>query len=229
MRFLPLALSMLFVSVGAVRLQASERWATLEAIHQLENPNNSRQPGRFGELGAYQFRQSTWRMHTSMPFERAHDRAVSDAVAIKHYEYIRRELEEARVPTTVYNIAIAWNSGLSNAIAGTAPRVARSYASRAANLAAGLRARFAAEKAASSPKVAPAAFAAASRALKFDIEIEPKPAVSLTPAPRPGHVVVLAENTATPTVAFQVGSIPIEFGRFDLSAFRGDMRVTSAD
>jgi hypothetical protein len=234
MRFLPLAFSMLAVGVGAARLQASERWATLEAIHQLENPNNSRQPGRFGELGPYQFRPTTWQMHTSIPFERAHDRAASDAVAIKHYEYIRRELQEARLPVTVYNIALAWNSGISNVISGAAPRVAHNYAARAANLAAGLRARLAAEQAAAAPKAQPTTVAAlsrpAARTLKFDFDIDPKPAVSITPAPRPAHMVVLAEKSNAPTVAFQVGAVPIDFsGRVNVSAFRGDMRVTSAD
>src|SRR5688572_3942865 len=65
---------------------ASSRWATLEAIHKLENPLNSPKPGKHGELGAYQFRSSTWRMHTSVPFQHAVDKGTSDAVAVKHYE-----------------------------------------------------------------------------------------------------------------------------------------------
>jgi hypothetical protein len=126
--------AMLLLSVAAAR--ASIRWATLEAIHQLENPNNSPRPGPFGELGAYQFRASTWRMHTKMPFERALDRQVSDLVAVEHYEWLKRGLEEARIPVTPYNIALAWNGGLNAVIAGTSPRVAHDYAKRASNLAA---------------------------------------------------------------------------------------------
>ena len=123
------------VFVSANRAEAASRSATLEAIHKLENPRNSPRPGKHGELGAYQFRSSTWRMHTSVPFQRAIDRSTSDAVAIKHYEWIKKGLEAARVPATPYYIALAWNGGLSAAISGRAPRVAHDYAQRAANLA----------------------------------------------------------------------------------------------
>jgi hypothetical protein len=116
--------------------QAASRWATLEAIHQLENPRNSPKPGRHGELGAYQFRASTWKMHTAVPFHQAIDRGTSDVIAVKHYEWIKRGLESARVPATPYYIALAWNGGLSAAISGRSPRVAHDYAQRAANLAA---------------------------------------------------------------------------------------------
>jgi hypothetical protein len=127
----------LFIAVFAFagEVRATSRTATLEAIHKLENPRNSPRPGKHGELGAYQFRSITWRMHTSMPFQRALDRAISDEIAIKHYEWIKRGLESARVPATPYYIALAWNSGLSAAIKGRSPRVAHDYAQRAANLA----------------------------------------------------------------------------------------------
>lgn len=122
------------VLVGSA--EASSRWATLEAIHKLENPTNSSRPGRHGELGAYQFRSSTWRMHTGVPFQQALDRGTSDAVAVKHYEWLKRGLESAQVPPTPYNIALAWNGGLSAVIAGKSPSQAHDYARRAANLAA---------------------------------------------------------------------------------------------
>lgn len=75
-------------------------------------------------------------MHTSIPFERAHDRGVSDIIAVKHYEWLKRGLEAAGMPATPYNIALAWNGGLTAAIRGTSPRIAHDYAERAANLAA---------------------------------------------------------------------------------------------
>lgn len=121
------------LAVGAAR--AADQRATLQAIHQLENPRNLAKPGPFGELGAYQFRSTTWRMHTTIPFQRALDRNVSDAVAAKHYDYLRQGLERAGVPATTYNIALAWNSGIKNVVKGTAPRVAHAYAERASNLA----------------------------------------------------------------------------------------------
>lgn len=117
----------------------TEREATLAAIHQLENPRNLTRPGRHGELGAYQFRASTWRMHTKIPFRQALDRATSDVVAVKHYEWLKRELVKHRLPPTTYNIALAWNGGIGAAVRGSSPRAAHGYAERAANLAAVLR------------------------------------------------------------------------------------------
>lgn len=111
------------------------RWATLEAIHHLENPRNSSKPGPKGELGPYQFRRSTWRMHTKEPFTRALDRAVADRVAVRHYEWIKKQLTAAGKPVTAYNVALAWNAGVGAVISNKAPRVARDYAERANNLA----------------------------------------------------------------------------------------------
>jgi hypothetical protein len=114
---------------------AADRAATLEAIRNLENPRNLTRPGPRGELGAYQFRAETWRMHTAEPFARALDRATADRVAERHYEWLRRGLARAGLPVSPYNIALAWNSGLGAVVSGRAPRVAHRYAERAENLA----------------------------------------------------------------------------------------------
>jgi hypothetical protein len=119
--------------------QASERWETLQAIHMLENPGDSHAPGNLGELGAYQFREETWKMHTQAPFSRALDRRSSDAVAVKHYDWIKDELEKRGVVVTPYTVALAWNGGIKAAVAGHPPASAVDYASRAANLAAEFR------------------------------------------------------------------------------------------
>ena len=115
--------------------RAAGCWATLEAIHYLENPRNLTRPGARGELGAYQFRAATWQMHTTVPFARALDRRESDAVAVLHYEWLRRGLARAGKDPTPYLIALAWNGGLSAAVRGRAPAVAHDYARRAENLA----------------------------------------------------------------------------------------------
>lgn len=128
--------AVIFIAVGHAR--AASRWATLEAIHALENPQNLPRPGSHGELGAYQFRASTWRMHTSTPFSRAIDRPTSDVVAVQHYEWLRKSLEAARIPATSYNIALAWNSGFGAVTRGQSPARSHVYALRAANLAASL-------------------------------------------------------------------------------------------
>jgi hypothetical protein len=134
----PRLLLTLVVGVCAVRAAgaADERWATLEAIHNLENPRNLVRPGPCGELGAYQFREATWRDYTAAPFQRALERPVSDAVAEQHYDWLKHQLERAHVPVSAYTIALAWNGGIRAATTGRAPRSARNYAQRAANLAA---------------------------------------------------------------------------------------------
>ena len=105
----------------------------------MENPLNLTRPGKFGELGAYQFRRGTWGMHTDVPFERALDRMQSEEVAIKHYEWIRRGLVRNGLPQTPYYIALAWNGGLSSVIRGKTSRAARDYAERVTNLVGDLR------------------------------------------------------------------------------------------
>ncbi|GAB1488694.1 hypothetical protein MASR2M8_11410 [Opitutaceae bacterium] len=120
---------------------ASDRWETLQAIHWVENPTESVAPGRFGELGAYQFRQATWQMHTKKPFHLATNRAESDKVAVAHYEWIKRGLERNGIPATPYNIAMAWNAGLTSVVQRRVPSASRHYASRVVNLVEDLKAR----------------------------------------------------------------------------------------
>ena len=115
-------------------VRASERECTLEAIHQLENPMDSPRPGSCGELGPYQFRERTWRMHTQEPFLKALDRNTSEEVAIRHYEWIKAELSRRGLDPSPYNIALVWNGGLRAATGSAAPSAARDYARRAANL-----------------------------------------------------------------------------------------------
>jgi len=114
---------------------ASERWETLQAIYWVENPHNLTRPGPCGELGAYQFRERTWRMHTQVPFRQAVDRRQSDAVAVRHYEWICRGLTRAGMPVNPYNVALAWNGGLTATVRGRVSAATRDYAERVNNLA----------------------------------------------------------------------------------------------
>jgi len=123
-----LFLMVLAVSVSSAR--AGGRQETLEAIHHVENPFDSPRPGRCGELGAYQFRESTWRMHTRRPFAHALDRRASDEVAVAHYEWLRRGFERHGREATSYNIALAWNAGLAAVLRGKAPSSSHDYAVR---------------------------------------------------------------------------------------------------
>lgn len=122
-------------------VRATTRWETLEAIHCVENPRNRQTPGPCGELGAYQFRADTWRMYTSRPFSEALDRRRSDEVAVRHYDWLKAALERNGVEASVFNIALAWNAGVSAVVNGRVPSVSRAYASRVQNIADELRAR----------------------------------------------------------------------------------------
>ena len=113
---------------------AADRWETLRAINWVENPTNQTQTGRYGELGPYQFRPATWRMHTNKPFSLATQRAVADEVAVKHYEWIKRNLEQAGMEANSFNIAMAWNCGLDAVVSGRAPSASFNYAKRVSNL-----------------------------------------------------------------------------------------------
>ena len=114
--------------------RASDRWETLRAINWIENPTNQTKVGRFGELGPYQFRPATWRMHTDKPFRLAIQRADADEVAVKHYEWIKRVFEQAGVEVNAFNIALAWNSGVDAVLAGHSPSASYNYAERVTNL-----------------------------------------------------------------------------------------------
>jgi hypothetical protein len=113
---------------------ASGRWETLRAINLVENPTNQTQVGRFGELGPYQFRPSTWKMHTDKPFRMAIQRDAADEVAVKHYEWIKRMLDEAGIDPSPFNIAMAWNCGLGAVLKGRVPSITYNYAQRVVNL-----------------------------------------------------------------------------------------------
>ena len=126
-----LLITLLAFTTGA---RADDRWETLRAINWVENPTNHTHMGRFGELGPYQFRPATWRMHTRKPFSMATQREAADEVAVIHYEWIKARLEESGVDASTFNIAMAWNTGVSNVVNGHAPSVSYNYAERVVNL-----------------------------------------------------------------------------------------------
>lgn len=128
--------SLLLISVlgFASSAWADDRWETLRAINWVENPSNHARMGRFGELGPYQFRSGTWKMHTARPFSQAVHRDAADEVAVKHYEWIKRTLTKAGVDANAFNIAMAWNCGVDNVLKGRVPAVSYDYATRVTNL-----------------------------------------------------------------------------------------------
>jgi len=124
---------------------ASDRWDTLRAINLVENPTNHTRFGSKGELGPYQFRYQTWLMHTREPFKKAVVREHADAVAVRHYEWIRLGLSKAGIDPNAYNIALAWNSGLGSVVNGKVPQVTYNYAQRVENLVSMMKQQKAAE------------------------------------------------------------------------------------
>jgi hypothetical protein len=140
-------------------LSASERWVTLKAINWVENPFNKPKAGPNGELGPYQFRANTWRAYTQKPFTLALEQKHSDDVAIQHYEWIKRSLQNSGIEPTIFYIALAWNAGLDKVVKGRAPMSAYRYATQVNNLAAelGSRAKSAATDAALDPDPEPPA------------------------------------------------------------------------
>jgi hypothetical protein len=121
--------------LGHTSARADTRSDTLQAIHLVENPRDLTRPGPAGELGAYQFRSKTWAQHSTRPFRDALVRAYSDEVALAHYDWLCAGLRRNGVAVTPYNIALAWNAGLTAVVKGRVPRTARSYAERVNNLA----------------------------------------------------------------------------------------------
>ena len=121
-------------ALSSVAAEDRERAQTLRAINWVENPRNHTRPGSRGELGPYQFRASTWRQHSRQPFALAVERSHADAVAVRHYDWIRRALVEAGIDPSPFNVALAWNCGLAAVLGGRVPSVSYRYAERVSNL-----------------------------------------------------------------------------------------------
>jgi hypothetical protein len=197
----------------AANAAADDRWQTLRAINWVENPTNHAKMGRHGELGPYQFRPSTWRMHTRKPFRQAVEREASDEVAVKHYEWIKRALENAGVDATPFNIAMAWNTGVTNVLRGRVPHVSYDYANRVTNLVQTLKQRGVAASAptprASSPVEAPVfslesplvSFAVAHGGPKFELVLPPEPEMPVVYTDDAPVLAPVAEHTFTFTTA----------------------------
>lgn len=223
-RLLTLTLLVVSTSAFTITAKADDRWETLRAINWVENPTNHTRIGRFGELGPYQFRPATWRMHTRKPFSLAVQREAADEVAVIHYEWIKANLEKAGVDATPFNIAMAWNCGVSNVVSGHAPEVSYNYAERVVNLVHSFKRRTPAPvpAKAEAPTVAEAApvvipsldnrsvsFSMMPDAPKFDVVVPPAapdPVVytSHDPEAAKPRFVVAATTTATLTPRFSL-------------------------
>ena len=180
-----------------IEARADDRWETLRAINTVENPTNHTRMGRFGELGPYQFRSATWRMHTRRPFSQATQREAADEVAVIHYEWIKANLERAGVDASPFNIAMAWNTGVNNVINGRAPSVSYNYAERVVNLVHTYKQQ---QKQAPAIERVPVAIAAATAAPVIIPSLD-QPILNLSLVPdAPKFEVVIAPPPPLPTV-----------------------------
>ena len=117
--------------------EATFAFAFLEAIHEVENPKSLHTAGPFGELGNHQLIRDTWCRYTTLPFEPRYvcDPEIEEGVALKHFQWIRREFREHGIPETPFNYALAWNAGLRKAFfPETAGVSSLMYALRVENL-----------------------------------------------------------------------------------------------
>lgn len=141
--------------------QGAERWKVLKAINWVENPTNHTKYGPKGELGPYQFRASTWKDYSKLPFSYAVKREHADEVAVRHYEWIKQGLINAGIDPSPYNIALVWNSGLGAVTSGRIPKSTYRYAEQVHNLVEVLQRQTAQQRAervaATETKVAPIA------------------------------------------------------------------------
>ena len=55
-------------------------------------------------------------------------------MAVKHYEYLKRGLQDAGIDPSAFNIALAWNCGLGAVVGGRVPGVTYRYAEQVNNL-----------------------------------------------------------------------------------------------
>ena len=126
-------LSVFCISVCHARDRHAARDAFLKAVAQVETGGNRWAVGKAGERGLYQFSRATWHQHTKRSFMLAHNIAVSHRIAVEHYEWIYHALAR-RGRATPYWIAVAWNAGLSRALAREVPKSTRKYARSVVNL-----------------------------------------------------------------------------------------------
>lgn len=110
--------------------------AVLSGIRYVETQDQPYPPrGKLGERGPYQFRRSTWRMHTSSSFNLAENREVANTVAKRHYAWIEDQLRASGIEPSPYKVALAWNAGVNAVIRGRVPAVSYDYANRVINIA----------------------------------------------------------------------------------------------
>jgi len=179
--------------------------------------------GKLGERGSYQFRRSTWRLHTSSSFDLAENREVANTIAKRHYAWIEAQLKANGLDPSPYNVALAWNAGVNAVIRGKAPDAAHDYASRVVNIASTIP-DYVASKPAPAPTPAKPAWRAPVLVMEDTTPIPESPVTALiasatvpaSAAPAPVNPVVSTDSVNSSDlieVSFNSDPIMLAFNR----------------
>ena len=93
-------------------------FAFLAALHLVENPKDSQVPGPHGELGRYQFKESTWRDTTTLDFTQENVWLYDESVAVKHVRWLQAEFHRHGMEGNVRQMALAWKMGFTGFLKG---------------------------------------------------------------------------------------------------------------
>lgn len=105
-----------------------------DQIAVVERAPGSSARGRKGERGPYQLTLAVWRQHTRLPYDLAEHEIYARPVAVAHLTWLRDNLRRRGLAINSYNLALAWNAGLTAAVTGRTKPSHRDYASRVRNL-----------------------------------------------------------------------------------------------
>lgn len=105
----------------------------LDATREIENWQGK--DGQHGERGAYGVREAVWQQHMGgMDFALARQERWGRECARRHVEWLQARLQAAGIHPGVFNVALAYNAGLSAVVRGRVPMRAYDYANRLRNL-----------------------------------------------------------------------------------------------
>lgn len=110
----------------------------MEALRQTENTPRA-YVGRAGERSEWQIRREVWIANSHQPFEWASSSLVpareeTKCVVRAHIEWIKWQLEAAKMPRDPYNVALVWTAGLNATKLMNFSAAKHDYALRAANI-----------------------------------------------------------------------------------------------
>lgn len=105
--------------------------AIVLALAMVETPNGvPAKPGPHGETGRWQLTPAV-RHDRKLDLQlRGNNAPTDEQLATEHVRWLILSLEVRGVDATDFNIALAWNAGLSQACSGRAPEASYDFARR---------------------------------------------------------------------------------------------------